>query len=119
MLVVVALIHLLPLSGVLGAERLTALYGIPFEEPNITILMRHRAVLFGLLGCFLLFAAFKPAFQRMALIAGFVSVASFLAIAWSTGGYNSAIERVCTADLVALLCLVVGGLVHVYVQRED
>jgi hypothetical protein len=30
-LVVVSVIHLLPLSGVLSAERLTALYGISFE----------------------------------------------------------------------------------------
>ena len=49
MLVVVAVIHLLPVSGVLGSERLAALYGLPFNEPNLAILMRHRAVLFGLL----------------------------------------------------------------------
>lgn len=43
MLVVVAVIHLLPLSGVLGPARLNALYGISFDEPNLEILMRHRA----------------------------------------------------------------------------
>lgn len=35
MLIVVAVIHLLPLSGVLSGERLAALYGIPFNEPNL------------------------------------------------------------------------------------
>lgn len=78
MLVVVAVIHLLPLSGVLGSERLAALYGLSFNEPNLAILMRHRAVLFGLLGLFLLFAAFRPPFQTIAFMAGFVSVVSFL-----------------------------------------
>lgn len=29
-------------------------------EPNLEILMRHRAVLFGLIGAFMVFAAFKP-----------------------------------------------------------
>lgn len=58
-LVVVALIHLLPLSGVLGSERLSALYGISFDEPNIEILMRHRAVLFGLLGVFFIVRCFR------------------------------------------------------------
>ena len=48
---------LLPLAGVLGAGRLSALYGIAFEEPNLVLLMRHRAVLFGLLGVFLAIAA--------------------------------------------------------------
>lgn len=62
MLIVVAVIHLLPLSGVLSGERLAALYGIPFNEPNLEIVMRHRAVLFGLLGCrtLELFAEFTP-----------------------------------------------------------
>ena len=74
MLVVVAVIHLLPLAGVLGGERLASLYGQDFNEPNLAILMRHRAVLFGLLGAFMLFAAFRPAWQDVAFVAGFVSV---------------------------------------------
>lgn len=114
MLVVVAVIHLLPLPGVLGSERLAALYGLSIDEPNLAILMRHRAVLFGLLGLFLLFAAFRPPFQRVALMAGFVSVASFLWLAWSVGGYNAQVARVFMADIVALACLIVGVAAHVY-----
>ena len=52
MLVVVGLTHLLPLSGVRGAASLAHLYGLQFNEPTLEILMRHRAVLFGLLGAF-------------------------------------------------------------------
>ena len=118
MLVIVAVIHLLPLAGVLGSERLALLYGLDFSEPNRAILMRHRAVLFGLLGCFLLFAAFRPAWQRVAFVAGFVSVVSFLVLAWSVGGYNAELERVVTADFVALACLVIGLSAHVVVQRQ-
>ncbi len=109
MLVLVGLIHLLPLSGVLGSAHLAKLYGVAFTEPNTAILMRHRAVLFGLLGVFLVVAAFRPALQAAALVAGFVSVASFLWLAWSVGGYNDALGRVAVADGVALLCLAVGG----------
>ncbi len=108
MLLVVAAIHLLPVAGVLGAERLSALYGVPLSDPNLLILMRHRAVLFGLLGLFLVWAAFKPSLQPLAFVAGFVSVVSFLALAWSVGGYNDLIGRVFAADVVALVCLVVG-----------
>lgn len=116
MLIVVAVIHLLPLTGALGSERLAALYGLSFTEPNLAILMRHRAVLFGLLGAFLLLAAFRPALQAIAFIAGFVSVLSFLWLAWSTGGYNAQIARVFTADIVALICLLIGGAAYLYVQ---
>ncbi len=116
MLVVVGIIHLLPLSGVLGAERLAALYGMSFSEPNLAILMRHRAVLFGLLGLFLLYAAFQPALQSLAFIAAFVSVLSFLWLAGSVGGYNPQLERVYLADVVALACLVIGGAARTYGQ---
>jgi len=117
MLVMVAIIHLLPLSGVIGSERLASLYGISFGEPNIAILMRHRAVLFGLLGLFILFAAFAPRFQLAAFVIGFVSVVSFLWLAFSVGGYNAAIGRVVTADIVALVCLIVGAAAYAYAHR--
>jgi hypothetical protein len=118
MLVVVAIIHLLPLSGVLGNERLAALYGLSLDEPNLEILMRHRAVLFGLLGLFFLFAAFRPPLQTVAFIAGFVSVVSFLWLAWSIGGYNTQVARVFMADIVALASLIIGVAAHIYVQSR-
>ena len=117
MLVIVAIIHLIPLSGAIGSERLASLYGISFDEPNIVILMRHRAVLFGLLGLFMLFAAFAPRFQVAAFVIGFVSVVSFLWLASSVGGYNAAVGRVFAADVVALACLVVGAGAYGYTQH--
>ncbi len=119
MLILVGLIHLLPLSGVLGGERLASLYGISFSEPNLAILMRHRAVLFGLLGMFLIVAAFRPMFRTVAFIAGFISVVSFLWIAVTAGSYNDQVGRVVTADVIALVCLVVGLAAHVYVQNRN
>lgn len=118
MLLVVAVIHLLPLAGVLGAPRLAVLYGIRFDDPNLEILMRHRAVLFGLLGAFLAFAAWRPALQPMAFVAGSASVLSFLYLAWSVGGYNAQIGRVFTADMIAGACLLVGVLAYVFARRE-
>jgi len=121
-LVVVAIIHLLPVSGVISAERLTVLYGLPFDEPNLVILMRHRAVLFGLLGGFLLYSAFKTTLQPLALLAGFVSVLSFVWLAWSVGDYNDSIARVVIADIVALGFLVLGSagwVVQTYRQRNS
>jgi hypothetical protein len=117
MLIIVGVIHVLPLSGVFGSDRLTILYGLPFHEPNLAILMRHRSVLFGLLGVFFIFAAFRPPLQTIAFIAGFVSVVSFLWLAWSIGGYNAQVARVVTADIVALVCLVIGVAARMYATR--
>lgn len=117
MLIVVGVIHLLPLSGVLGSARLTSLYGLDLNEQSLEILMRHRAVLFGLLGAFMIFAAFKPAYQTVAFVGGFISVLSFLYLAWSVGGYNAQVGRVVLADVVALGCLIVGSAAHFF-QRQ-
>ena len=102
LLLIVGIIHLLPVVGVLGGDRLNSLYGLNLDEPNLQILMRHRAVLFGLLGALLIAAAFLPGLRTLALLAGLVSVVSFLLLAWGTPLYNEALRRVVVADWIAL-----------------
>lgn len=108
-LLIAAVIHLLPLSGVVGIERLTVLYGLRLDDPNLEILMRHRAVLFGLLGLLLVLAAFRPALRPLAFAGGFGSVVSFLVLAYAVGGYNAEVSRVVAADWLALAALLVGA----------
>lgn len=107
-----AVIHLTPLSGVLGADALARLYGLDFSEPNLQILMRHRAVLFGLLGALLLTAVFRASYRTLALWAGFASVLSFLLIAATSGEYGVAVARVVLADWVALASLSLAAVLH-------
>jgi hypothetical protein len=118
MLVVAGLIHLLPLSCALGSERLATLYGVSFSEPNLAILMRHRAVLFGLLGVLLILSVFRPMFRTVAFLAGLTSVVSFLWLAAAVGNYNEQVRRVVTADVIAFVCLIIGFAVHLYVQNR-
>lgn len=115
-LIVAGVIHLLPLVGVLGSDRLTALYGLPFEEPNLAILMRHRAVLLGLFGALFLVAAFVRTLQPAAFVAGLITVVSFLLLAGQSGSYNEQIGRVFVADIVALVCFLVGGAAYLYTE---
>lgn len=117
-LCVAAVVHLLPLIGVLGGERLQSLYGVAIEGPDLQILMRHRAVLFGLLGTYLLAAAFIPVLQPTALGAGLVSVLSFLALAWTTEGYNASIARVVAVDVVALVALLIGTAAYFVIRSR-
>ena len=39
-------------------------------------------------------------------------------IAWSVGGYNAQVARVFMADIVALVCLIIGVAAHIYVQSR-
>ena len=110
LLIIAGIIHLLPVTGVLGAEHLSGLYDVIVTGPDLEILLRHRAVLFGLLGLFLIFAAFKAEYQLAALTAGIISALSFILIALSVGAYNEAIYRVILADIVALIMLAIAAL---------
>ena len=112
MLLVVAVIHLLPFSGFFSAERLIILYRVEALDSNLEILMRHRAVLFGVLGAFLAYAAFKPLLQPVAMLAGSVSVASFLYLCFTVGHFNEAIRNVVVADLVASVSLALAIALH-------
>ncbi len=108
LMILSGVIHLLPVSGVRGPEQLSKLYGLSFESPDLLILMRHRAVLFGLLGVLLIYGALQPRMRALALGFGLISVISFLYLAFSANGYGPPIGRVVVADLVALVCLSVA-----------
>ena len=117
-LMIVAAIHLVPIVGVFGADRIANLYGIAIDGADLEILMRHRAVLFGLLGAFLVFAVFRPAWRTAAFVAGFVSVVSFLVLAFAVGDYGAPIRRVVIADVAALAFLVIGSMAHALDRRS-
>ncbi len=108
-LLLVALIHLLPLPGVLGGEVLVRLYGIPVDNPDLALLLRHRAVLFGLLGIGMIVSVAWPAWRPAAYCAAFVSVISFLVLAALEYPAQPAIQRVVIADVIALVLLVIGA----------
>lgn len=102
------LVNLYPLTGVLGAGALEALYGRGFAEPELLLLMRHRAVLFGLLGGLLVAAAWRPAWRGPATLAGLVSMLSFVALAGPPQELAAALGRVYLADIVASALLLAG-----------
>lgn len=119
LLVVVGIIHLLPLPGVFGSSQLSALYGLDLGDPNLAILLRHRAVLFGLLAIACLTAAFRRDWQDTVIAATGVSAVAFLLIAGTTGQYNAAIGRVVTADIVAVACLVMAASLRLAEARRN
>jgi hypothetical protein len=111
-LLLVALIHAIPAAGLLSPKILSLLYGFSVTEPNLELALRHRAALFGLLACFLVYASFNPSLHRVALVAGFASVLTFLALASFIGPLNQAMRGVVRADFVALVLLCLAAFAH-------
>lgn len=100
-------INLLPIIGLAGARTLASLYEVPVHGPDMTLLLRHRALLFGILGSGMMYSAFKPAWQPAALGAGLTSMVGFalLAVAGEggAGALNPAMSRVLRADVLGIV----------------
>jgi membrane-bound ClpP family serine protease len=109
--IVAALVNLAPLSGLLSVARMEALYGMAFEDPNLLILMRHRAILFGIVGGMLLVAAFHAPLRSVAAVAGLISMLTFVVLVWMESAANPQLRWVAWVDLAASVALVAGVLV--------
>ena len=108
LILIVGLINFIPITGAFSADQLAKLYGVNSSDNNLLILLKHRALLFGLIGGFIIYAAFTPSLHKLAFIFGFISMLGFVIIAWNTGGYNELLKRFFTIDLIALLLLIIA-----------
>jgi len=106
--VLVGLLNAYPAIGMLGAERLRGLYGLRFDDPNLLTLMRHRAVLLGLTGLFLIAAAFRRELQPAGFVLGFASMLSFVAFARLRDEPSRFIAKVAMADMAGSALLLVA-----------
>ncbi|NKB43290.1 MAG: phosphopantetheine adenylyltransferase [Alphaproteobacteria bacterium] len=112
------IMNLLPIVGVLSAERLSQAYGIDVSGPDLEILLRHRAVLFGLLGTFMIYGAFKEELQTLAIIGGLVSMGAFIGLGLTVGGYGAALEPLILADAIGCVVLLFAVGLRWLGQRE-
>src|SRR5687767_10616993 len=112
-LLAAAVFHLLPAVGVLGAQRLSSLYGVTIPGDALLVLMRHRALLFALLGAFMLHAAWSPALQAWALVLGLVSTGGFVLLAWNEAWLPAPLRLVMWIDVALFVALAAALLARV------
>jgi hypothetical protein len=91
-------VHLLPVVGVLSAKRLHGLYGVNPDDAVTLLLLRHRALLFGILGAAFLAAAVVSAWRIGAGIVALFSMLSFVVLAKDSASIP-AIRRIVRIDL--------------------
>jgi hypothetical protein len=114
----VGVLHLVPAWGVLGAERLARLYGALPPDPSLVLLLRHRALLFGVLGAFCCAAAFVRPWRWPALVAALVSTAGFVALAAGRAeAIAPALRRVVAADVIASAALAIATALWLLAER--
>ena len=101
----VGLINIAPVLGMVSTRGMEKAYDVELPSPDLQILMRHRALLFGLVGGFVLYSVFVPIHQPAALALAGISMGGFIASARSVGGHNPALKKVVAADWVGLAFL--------------
>ena len=112
LLLLVGAVNLLPGFVAVAPSRITTAYGVSVDgadSADLTVLLRHRAVLLGLVGLSLICAAFVPSLRIPAVTAGVISMGAFLLLAYSTSGLNSATMRVARIDVAAIVLLAVAA----------
>ena len=100
-------IHFAPIIGVLGNEQLLALYHVDISATggaasnDLLLLMRHRAILFGIIGSFIICAAFNRPMQFWALISAQINIFSFIALCLLNGNVNESLNKIMLMDILA------------------
>jgi hypothetical protein len=111
LILLASLVNLAPVTGAFSVQRMQAIYGVALQDPNLAILMRHRAVLFGIVGVLLAVSAFHPPLRPVAYAAGLVSMLSFCLIVWLAADVNAELQRVYWIDVAAVVALLGAWLI--------
>ncbi len=105
-----SVVKLAPVVGLLLPDRIPDAYGISVSDPNLLILLRHRAALFAVVGGLLAAAAFRAHLRPLATLAGLFSMLSFVAVVWLDGPANAQLTRYAGIDATAALAVLAGYL---------
>lgn len=117
-LLIVGIINFLPLVGVLSAQKLESAYSISLVSNDLVILMRHRALLFGIIGGFILYSVFFETYQNAAIVMAAVSMLGFVGITLLVGGYNQSIFKVLIVDFLGIAFLFVVILLKYFGPKQ-
>ena len=105
-IVLVALIHVLPLSGLLGAAQLQQIYGLTMLDHSTELLLRHRALQFGALAALLIYTIWQRSWRAPLLTLTLISDVGFLLLALEAWPPNDALMRVVYFDVASVVLLV-------------
>jgi hypothetical protein len=112
-----SIVNILPTLGAFLPSKMKDAYGIDMSDANFELLLRHRAVLFGIVGGFMLYAAITKNYLSVASIIGLISMISFLILYFiSTGHINEPLKKVMKIDAVAAILLLIAYLAYCFMN---
>ncbi len=112
-----SIVNILPALGAFLPSKMKNAYGIDVPDANFELPLRHRAVLFGIVGGFMLYAAITQNYLPLASIIGLISMISFLILYFTISGQiNEALTKVMKIDAVATVILLIAYLAYCFMN---
>lgn len=103
---------MLPSILAFSPDKLSKSYGIEIPDVNFELLLRHRAVLFGIVGGILIYSAISKKHYSISVIVGLTSMVSFIVLYFLMNGINAELQKIMQIDFVAVLILIVGFVLY-------
>ena len=116
LLFLVGVINFLPIVGILSLDKINQAYGLSIDDNNLAILLRHRALLFGLIGGFVIYSVFKPQYQIASIVLAAISMLGYLYFFWSIGDSNTALLKIAQADIVGIVLLIFAIIIKCFLN---
>lgn len=117
-LFIAGLINLLPALLAFLPYKISKSYGIDIPNSNYELLLRHRAILFGIIGGLMIFSAVVKKHYEIATTAGLISMISFIILYFLIGNdINSELKKVMMIDVVATVILCFGLILFLFKSK--
>ncbi len=112
-LLIAGVINLLPSFLAFLPNKISRSYGIEMPNKNIELLIRHRAILFGIIGGLMIYASLVKMYYDLATIVGLISMVSFILLYFKIGKeININLQRVMIIDIVGTIILCLGFILY-------
>jgi hypothetical protein len=108
-LFIAGVINLLPSFLAFLPQKIASSYGIDIPDANYELLLRHRAILFGIVGGLMIYSAITKTYYGIAGTAGLISMVSFILLYFLIDHtINDELKKIMMIDVVASIILVSG-----------
>ena len=118
-LLISGLVHILPFSFLFFTEQLQKSYGVDISDVNLQLLLRHRAIFFGLIGVGLILSAIKKSYYGWASAIGLISMVSFVLLFFQIGGINQQLRTVMLIDVFISAALFLTAIVYHFIYAKQ
>ena len=108
-LFIAGIINIVPSILAFLPDKIQTSYGVEIPNANYELLLRHRAVLFGIIGGIMIYSAISKKYYSLAVVIGLISMFSFFVLKKLVNGeINPELQKVMNIDIAGIIILLIG-----------